>query len=182
MKTSPINRLQHFSVSVSAWSIEEWVTVRRDKCGRSLSLFTITLANLHGNFGNHITKTIICTKIDWIWLNNISCCISVVAELLGVAFMAIGWIWMDRSTEMKDTKVQGIFSNVDKFINVYINSFSIKNNYFKLLKAECTKPSLLKCDLRPGLRVAVANKEKVGVLLLRSPRALCLIQFCSHPQ
>ena len=72
-----------------------------------------------------------------------------------------------------------------KFINVYINSFSIKNNYFKLLKEECTKPSLLKCDLRPGLRVAVANKEKVGVLLLlllRSPRAPRLIQFCSHPQ
>ena len=120
VKTSPINRLQHFSVSVSAWSIEEWVTVRRDKCGRSLSLFTITLANLHGNFGNHITKTIICTKIDWIWLNNISCCISVVAELLGVAFMAIGWIWMDRSTEMKDTKVQGIFTNVS--LSTYIST------------------------------------------------------------
>ena len=88
---------------------------------------------------------------------------------------------MDRSTEMKDTKEQGIFYKC-KSMNVDINSFSIKNNYFKLLKAECTRPRLLKCDLRPGLRVAVANKEKVGVLLLRSPRALCLIQFCSHPQ
>ena len=43
-----------------------------------------------------------------------------VAELLGVAFMAIGWIWIDRSTEMKDTKVQGIFTNVS--LSTYIST------------------------------------------------------------
>ena len=85
-------------------------------------------------------------------------------------------------TEMKDTKLQSIFSKW-KPINIDINSLRIKNNYFKCPKAGCTRPRLLKCDLCPGLRVAVPNKEKVGVLLLlRSPRAPCLIQFCSHPQ
>ena len=47
-----------------------------------------------------------------------------------------------------------------KFINVYINSFSIKNNYLKLLKAECTRPRLLKCDLCPGRVLRWRTKKR----------------------
>ena len=66
-----------------------------------------------------------------------------------------------------------------KFINVYINSFSIKNKYFKLLKAECTRPRLLKCDLCPG-RVLRWRTKKRSACCCCGLRGLCVWSNSAH--